>query len=94
MIMSDHGFSTYQGQFYINKWLESRGYLKVKISSKERVYQHKFVEEYAKIESRSKIRIKIPMIFLKIANVFRIDHFYNIIQKYLPINLNNSSSEP
>ncbi|MFQ5688124.1 MAG: alkaline phosphatase family protein, partial [Candidatus Scalindua sp.] len=61
LIISDHGFDTYQGTFYLNEWLRREGYLKVKAQPRTVVRQHRIDEEIGKArDNRFKI-IKIPL---------------------------------
>jgi len=88
LLVSDHGFCTYSGQFYVNKWLEKEGYLRLKSSNKkERVYQHKFTEELWKAKINKKTKLNIPIPILKIALTLKINRIYNILREYLPIRL-------
>ena len=64
IVLSDHGFDTYKGEFYINEWLRKEGYLFLKNQSTTTEKEHKWAEEFAKA-SENKIKvIKLPF-FLK-----------------------------
>lgn len=84
IILSDHGFRTYLGTLYLNKWLEQHNLLKLKTSSNKPVYHHKLAEEYDKANSNKKLRIPLPI--LKFALALKINRVYRIFQKLIPIN--------
>lgn len=67
-VMSDHGFKSFNGSFFINEWLKNEGYLFLKYSSKTKVAPHKFSEGIE--DARSSKRFNIPFFLLKILKKF------------------------
>lgn len=88
LVMSDHGFCTYNGTFFINEWLKKEGYLKIQLSSKSEVYSQKFVEEFAKVKAKKKIDIKLSNLALKFLKLFKLFiPFYKKIREFLPFQI-------
>lgn len=93
IIMSDHGFKSYDGIFYINEWLKKEGYLSTKSVPKTSGQSHKLKEDY-KSKSKSRSEFHIPSfwlnIFARINNKIPLYSFYCKIKKILPIDLGSN----
>ncbi|GAW94060.1 alkaline phosphatase family protein [Calderihabitans maritimus] len=83
IIMSDHGFKVYEGQFQLNEWLWREGYLSIKKRETEKVFIHKFQEEFVKA-CRSK-SIVVPTWLVKNRLLFPVAaRLYKRIRRFLP----------
>jgi predicted AlkP superfamily phosphohydrolase/phosphomutase len=76
LIMSDHGFHTYNKMFAINKWLMGEEYLKVKpMESKGSSFREK-----------SQKGVNVPVFLLRHQNIFKIGaFFYGIFRRIIPV---------
>lgn len=93
LIISDHGFRTLQGIFFVNEWLRREGYLKVKT----RRLPHKATEESLGMKQKreaieaskkGKLNIKMPFFLLRYPRLLRIiGYWYDILRGLLPIKI-------
>lgn len=101
LFMSDHGFCSFNGTFFINTWLEKNGYLKIDLKSKhQQIPGHKFAEKLENAEKRKR-HIKVPVLlfkYLKSSNGVlsrSIVSFYRrILYKVLPIEIKIEQAGP
>lgn len=93
IIMSDHGFKSYDGIFYINEWLKQEGYLVTKTSAQSDESSHKFKDDFKK-KSKGRMNVKIPTSLLKIFahlnSKIPLYNYYCTIKRILPIDLSSN----
>jgi predicted AlkP superfamily phosphohydrolase/phosphomutase len=88
ILMSDHGFKSYKGLFFINDWLKQEGYLKIESTKGAQI---KSQAMWAGITKYEKDKITIPDFLLKIGAFLNrfipMNKIYLIIRKILPIKI-------
>jgi len=88
IIMSDHGFKTCNGTFFINEWLRKRKYLKVQIKpERQRIYAHRFVKTLAETKKSVSLPTFFTRTLLLMTKILRLETAYKIytkVRKYLP----------
>lgn len=93
LFISDHGFKTFQGTFFINEWLKREGYLKTEKGEKNSVKSHLMEEAFSE-GRKSKICVRLPKKILNglviVDNILPLHSLYTIITKYLPIDISKS----
>lgn len=88
LLMSDHGFSVYEGTFHVNQWLREKGFLRLSSSgSRAHPYQHRFVEELDKAQSRNKMLFSLPGSLAQFLRRLGFEKMYRTIEKYIPVRI-------
>ena len=96
LLMSDHGFKSYSGIFYVNEWLRRKGYLNTSATRSTKTIPHKLEEEFENAKrNKRNISIPSPIItsFVRIfGRVLSLPKLYLFLRKYLHIEISINKS--
>jgi predicted AlkP superfamily phosphohydrolase/phosphomutase len=93
IILSDHGFKTYKGAFYVNTWLRNEGYLKTTSQFFSDTPHERHQLEKEKIAKKRKLKLDLSFLQKLVAkNEFIFKNAKKIYKKYevfFPVKLNS-----
>jgi predicted AlkP superfamily phosphohydrolase/phosphomutase len=89
IFLSDHGFHSYEGTFYLNEWLRKEGNLVLKEASESFSEKHMVAEQNENAWKKAKKRIRLPFFVRKmVVQNDRIKKIVLIVYKYLRDKIN------
>ena len=107
LLMSDHGACSFKGQFFLNAWLEEKGYLKTELNSKyEQPPIHKLANDLRTAQSlrrSTKWQIRAPSFLLKYIKYISpssgilhesVSVIYRLLRRISPIQITTPSRLP